>query len=1121
MKSKIYQQFILLFSTLFIATSVFATKIEITSSADNGPGSLRDAVSIAESGDTLIFDEATSASMINLSSGVIALDKDLVISSINFTKVQINANSTSRIFRITNGSTVSLWGVILMNGSSVDNGGAIMIEPSSSLNLYSSSINNSAAAGDMATNGGGAIYNGGSLFISGNSTFTNNQATGTSGSGGAIFNGPEAYLLVQNCTFTGNSANRAGGAIEDQSNVPANAPNYVENCTFTDNTTGAAPGNGGAIHISGTGSMNINNSTATGNVAASEGGAYWNNLGRMYVSGGSINGNDAQGAGADNGGGALFNNGGSLTATGVTINQNSASGASGSGGGVINVDGGKLIIENCTLTGNTANRAGGAVEDASGADGSFALRGSTLSGNDAGTAPGNGGAVHVTGPGLVSVATSTISNNTAVEGGGLWNHTGTMNVVGCDINGNVATGDDLTKGGGGIFNLSGGTLVVSGNTMFTDNQATGTSGSGGAILNREGSIFRISNSTFTGNSANRAGGAIEDQSNVPANAPNYVENCTFTDNTTGAAPGNGGAIHISGTGSMNINNSTATGNVAASEGGAYWNNLGRMYVSGGSINGNDAQGEAADNGGGGVFNNGGTLTLSTVTVSNNTATGTAGSGGGALNVNGGTLNVFGSTLTGNTSNRAGGAIEDASGADGGLFVASSTFDSNITSSAPGNGGAIHMTGEGYSNIKESTATNNTASAEGGGYWNGTGIMVILGGSVNDNIASGNDADNGGGGLFNNGGTMVAIDVEVIGNVANGTAGSGGGLFSTDGSVTLIRSTLNDNAANRAGGAIEIINGELTINNSSADGNDVDGTAGTAAPGNGGGLHVTGNEATVNIMRSTFSNNDAANEGGGLWNQTGSTMNVSVSTVSGNDGGGQAGGLFNKGIMNVTASTIANNFSDVGAGYDDGDASAVVTVSSSIFENDEDFANTSGGSFVSAGYNVVSSEVPVFFTPLATDQFDTDANLDELSDNGGFSMTHAIGENSPAIGAGDPALTMNDQRNNPVLGAREAGAYENQTVSFQANKPLENTDQNLVFTADISPNPNPGDMVKVSMTNENSDIQTVRVIDFSGNSYLRQIIKNGETINVSCLENGVYILQIIDDKQIVTKKLIIE
>jgi len=60
-----------------------------------------------------------------------------------------------------------------------------------------------------------------------------------------------------------------------------------------------------------------------------------------------------------------------------------------------------------------------------------------------------------------------------------------------------------------------------------------------------------------------------------------------------------------------------------------------------------------------------------------------------------------------------------------------------------------------------------------------------------------------------------------------------------------------------------------------------------------------------------------------------------------------------------------------------------------------------------------------------------------------------------------------------------------------------------------------------MTNENSDIQTVRVIDFSGNSYLRQIIKNGETINVSCLENGVYILQIIDDKQIVTKKLIIE
>ena len=50
---------------------------------------------------------------------------------------------------------------------------------------------------------------------------------------------------------------------------------------------------------------------------------------------------------------------------------------------------------------------------------------------------------------------------------------------------------------------------------------------------------------------------------------------------------------------------------------------------------------------------------------------------------------------------------------------------------------------------------NTAAAEGGGLWNGSGTMSVDGTTISNNTASGNDADQGGGGLFNAGGTLTA------------------------------------------------------------------------------------------------------------------------------------------------------------------------------------------------------------------------------------------------------------------------------------------------------------------------------------------------------------------------------
>ena len=184
--------------------------------------------------------------------------------------------------------------------------------------------------------------------------------------GGAILNNVGATLTMDRAIFTGNTANRAGGAIEDVSGDDGGFSGFqVINSTFTMNSVGTAPGNGGAIHISGDGDLLIRGGEFTDNTAGSEGGAVWNNAGTMKIEEAAFTGNIAEGAGADNGGGAIFNNGGTMNVIGGTVMNNQATGASGSGGGLLTT-GGSVSVIATNFSGNLANRAGGAVEQIDG-----------------------------------------------------------------------------------------------------------------------------------------------------------------------------------------------------------------------------------------------------------------------------------------------------------------------------------------------------------------------------------------------------------------------------------------------------------------------------------------------------------------------------------------------------------------------------------------------------------------------------------------------------------------------------------------------------------------------------------------------------------------------------------
>ncbi|MEZ4956231.1 MAG: hypothetical protein R2825_21915 [Saprospiraceae bacterium] len=125
---------------------------------------------------------------------------------------------------------------------------------------------------------------------------------------------------------------------------------------------------------------------------------------------------------------------------------------------------------------------------------------------------------------------------------------------------------------------------------FWNNVADGMAGSGGGILNDAGATLNISNSTISGNTSVRAGGGIEDNSGAGTTV--VLTNVTLDGNTTASSPGNGGGIHITGAGDMEITGGVVSNNTASAEGGGLWNGTGIMSISGVNISANTASGGA-------------------------------------------------------------------------------------------------------------------------------------------------------------------------------------------------------------------------------------------------------------------------------------------------------------------------------------------------------------------------------------------------------------------------------------------------------------------------------------------------------------------------------------------------
>lgn len=340
----------------------------------------------------------------------------------------------------------------------------------------------------------------------------------------------QSLAITRTVTLQGNGASSTiisgtgSGRVVDISN------SAVVTITGVTITNGSVTGNGGGIRIVSS-TLTLSNTTVTSNSATLEGGGIYNENGTVTLNNSTVskniagpNDNSAVGGGISN---IAKTNNATLTLNQSQVTTNTVSGVG--GGGINNsADSNKtatVVLSQTLVSGNVATSTsvisttgfGGGIRSGffntagSGAKSLLTIDNSTISNNTATNGGGIGSGTSLTGGGLTLSAVinnSTISNNLATHrnsnntfignGGGLLNQDGVMQVINSTISGNSASGGgsstifDVRGWGGGIANSSfnlGATFWLT-NTTITTNTATFT---GTAVVNAQGAANATTN----------------------------------------------------------------------------------------------------------------------------------------------------------------------------------------------------------------------------------------------------------------------------------------------------------------------------------------------------------------------------------------------------------------------------------------------------------------------------------------------------------------------------------------------------------------------------------------------------------------------------------------------------
>lgn len=359
----------------------------------------------------------------------------------------------------------------------------------------------------------------------------------------------------------------------------------------------------------------------------------------------------------------------------------------------------------------------------------------------------------------------------------------------------------------------------------------------------------------------------------------------------------------------------------------------------------------------------------------------------------------------------------------------------------------------------------TISLSGGALVNAhSGIVFVRGVRTADGrpaiTIAGNHADR----VFHK--TSGELSLEDLAITAGSYGGAeGGGCIAVAGPVWLTRTSISDCSVTTTGstkarggaivaGAIYLDQSSITASRAHAASADSDGGAtwtmgitnlrattisGNATSGDGshfargGGIYAGG---ILNCVNSTIAGNRADTGGGVFVAGTAYSVRIENSTVSGNEANAWAGGLMiapGPSSVNILASTITANrvpSGSHGGAYLSGAAAVESTIiaGNTVSDGlqDSDLGGAPGATVAGTHNLIIASDLVVPADTLALAP-----KLGPLQDNGGYTWTHALLADSPAIDRG-VAVGPRDQRMSDghghdfprVIGiSADIGAYE--------------------------------------------------------------------------------------------------
>ncbi|HEV7764203.1 MAG TPA: Calx-beta domain-containing protein [Thermoanaerobaculia bacterium] len=326
-----------------------AATFTVTNLNDGGAGSLRDAISTANStagADVINFQPGLTGT-ITLTTGQLVITDSVDIQGPGAADLSVSGNDSSRVFYLYSSPlllTVAISDLTVRDGAASN--GAGIVNFNENLTLDGVVVTENNATGD----GGGLWMDGFDFsFTIRNSTFSGNTAGST---GGGIYvedtNDDGIPNLIQDTTISGNSANRGGGIYF----YDPDSPITIDRTTIADNIASVDGGGLTLVDTDTTGAFVISNSTISGNSAPLGGGAYFyqpdNPVTLRNV---TVSDNHAT---AGSGGGLFFYGAYStVNLEFVTIVSNDAT----SSGGGVYVENGTVDLMNSIVANNTAPSA--------------------------------------------------------------------------------------------------------------------------------------------------------------------------------------------------------------------------------------------------------------------------------------------------------------------------------------------------------------------------------------------------------------------------------------------------------------------------------------------------------------------------------------------------------------------------------------------------------------------------------------------------------------------------------------------------------------------------------------------------------------------------------------------